>query len=195
MLPNKKAAGNKINEFNSTSLEQPSQNVIVEDIVMQDDMPDMDNTGNEPVVVPALFEDQTTVNPLIEEEPIEKAAQELGEELANTSADKTIIDVNAVEPEGDAAVPPTVDEVTSNAVVEKQIKTKRRRKLIIDEVKEIDSATMKTQLSDTSSIMGQLELAPPTRRLMQLKETSGVDKMFSSTSRPLHNKTLLKASY
>jgi cohesin complex subunit SCC1 len=51
---------------------------------------------------------------------------------------------------------------------------------------------MKTQLSDTSNILGQLELAPPTRRLMQLKETSGVDKMFSLTSRPLHNKALLK---
>lgn len=80
------------------------------------------------------------------------------------------------------------------AVVEKQIKTKRRRKLIIDDIKEIDSSTMKSQLSDTTGISGSLELAPPTRKLMQWKETGGVDKLFSMTSRPLHNKALHKVN-
>ena len=77
-------------------------------------------------------------------------------------------------------------------VVEKQVRTRRKKKLIIDEVKEIDSATMKAQLSDTSGILGTLELAPPTRKLMQWKESGTVDKLFSSTSRPLHSKVLLK---
>ncbi|CAF3445475.1 unnamed protein product, partial [Rotaria sp. Silwood2] len=48
---------------------------------------------------------------------------------------------------------------------------KRKRKLVVDEAKEIDSTSMKTQLSDTTDIVGVLELAPPTRRLMHLKET------------------------
>jgi hypothetical protein len=51
---------------------------------------------------------------------------------------------------------------------------------------------MKAQLSDTSSILGTLELAPPTRKLMELKETGGVDKLFFMTSRPLHSKQLSK---
>lgn len=51
---------------------------------------------------------------------------------------------------------------------------------------------MKSQLSDTSAISGSLELAPPTRKLMQWKETGGVDKLFSMTSRTLRNKTLCK---
>jgi len=76
---------------------------------------------------------------------------------------------------------------------EKQIRTRRRRnKLIIDDIKEIDSATMKSQLNDTSSILGTLELAPPTRKLMQLKETGGVDRLFAMTCRPLHSKLLNK---
>ena len=79
-------------------------------------------------------------------------------------------------------------------VVEKQVRTRRRKKLIIDDIKEIDSSTMKSQLSDTSGILGTLELAPPTRKLMQLKESGGVDKLFSLTSRPLHCRFLQKVT-
>ena len=67
---------------------------------------------------------------------------------------------------------------------------KRKRKLIIDEVKEIDSSSMKTQLSDTTDIVGVLELAPPTRRLMHLKETGGIEKLFASSSTGIFSKTL-----
>ena len=81
---------------------------------------------------------------------------------------------------------------TQPVVVEKQIRTKRRRKLIIDDVKEIDSATMKSQLSDTGAILGSLEMAPPTRKLMQWKENGGVDRLFVMTSRPLYSKALQK---
>lgn len=63
---------------------------------------------------------------------------------------------------------------------------------MIDEIKEIDSATMKAQLSDTTSILGTLELAPPTRKLMHLKEIGGVDKLFAMTARPIHNKLIAK---
>lgn len=36
---------------------------------------------------------------------------------------------------------------------------------------------MKAQLSDTSDIVATLDLAPPTKRLMQFKETGGVEKL------------------
>ncbi len=67
---------------------------------------------------------------------------------------------------------------------------KRKRKLVIDELKEIDSGSMKTQLSDTTDIVGVLELAPPTRRLMHLKETGGIEKLFSLSATSIFSKTL-----
>jgi hypothetical protein len=67
---------------------------------------------------------------------------------------------------------------------------KRKRKLVVDETKEIDSASMKTQLSDTTDIVGVLELAPPTRRLMHLKETGGIEKLFSFSATSIFSKTL-----
>lgn len=131
--------------------------------------------------VPTLFDDQPTVQAgphhTTTDEPASKQAR-LGDAIDEEENE----DVNAMD-ESNKKVP-----VENN----KQIRTRRRRKLIIDDVKEIDSATMKTQLSDTSSILGTLELAPPTRKLMELKETGGVDKLFTMCARPLHSKTLSK---
>ena len=59
------------------------------------------------------------------------------------------------------------------------IRTKRKRKLIVDEVKAIAGEEMKAQLSDTQDIVTTLDLAPPTKRLMHWKETGGVEKLFA----------------
>ena len=67
---------------------------------------------------------------------------------------------------------------------------RRKRKLVVDETKEIDSGSMKAQLSDTTDIVGVLELAPPTRRLMHLKETGGIEKLFSFSATSIYSKTL-----
>ncbi len=67
---------------------------------------------------------------------------------------------------------------------------RRKRKLVVDETKEIDSGSMKAQLSDTTDIVGVLELAPPTRRLMHLKETGGIEKLFSFSATSIFSKTL-----
>lgn len=71
-------------------------------------------------------------------------------------------------------------------------KTKRKRKLIVDEVKNISGEEMKAQLSDTTDIVTTLDLAPPTKRLMHWKETGGVEKLFALPGRPLLSKSLLK---
>jgi cohesin complex subunit SCC1 len=71
-------------------------------------------------------------------------------------------------------------------------RNKRRNKLIIDEVKEIDSNAMKSQLSDTRGILGTLELAPPTRKLMLWKETGGVDKLYAMPCRQIQSRTILR---
>jgi cohesin complex subunit SCC1 len=71
-------------------------------------------------------------------------------------------------------------------------KTKRKRKLIVDEVKNISGEEMKNQLSDTSDIITTLDLAPPTKRLMHWKETGGVEKLFALPARPIPARTLFK---
>lgn len=62
-------------------------------------------------------------------------------------------------------------------------RTKRKRKLIVDEVKNISGEEMKSQLSDTSDTVTTLDLAPPTKRLMHWKETGGVEKLFALPAR------------
>ena len=64
-------------------------------------------------------------------------------------------------------------------------KSKRKRKLVIDEQKGIPSETMKLQLSDTSDIVTTLDLAPPTKKLMHWKETGGVEKLFALPGRSM----------
>ncbi|KAL5014920.1 hypothetical protein ScPMuIL_009190, partial [Solemya velum] len=71
-------------------------------------------------------------------------------------------------------------------------RTKRKRKLVVDETICIPSETMKLQLSDTSDITTTLDLAPPTKKLMHWKETGGVEKLFALPSRPIVSKCISK---
>jgi hypothetical protein len=73
-------------------------------------------------------------------------------------------------------------------------KAKRKRKLIVDEVKNISGEEMKAQLSDTSDIVTTLDLAPPTKRLMHWKETGGVEKLFALPARPIPARVLFKVN-
>ncbi|XP_068603335.1 RAD21 cohesin complex component b [Brachionichthys hirsutus] len=74
----------------------------------------------------------------------------------------------------------------------KETKAKRKRKLIVDSMKELDSKTIRAQLSDYSDIVSTLDLAPPTKKLMMWKETGGVEKLFSLPAQALWNARLLK---
>ena len=74
-------------------------------------------------------------------------------------------------------------------------RTKRKRKLVIDEQKGIPSETMKMQLSDTSEIIATLDLAPPTKKLMHWKETGGVEKLFALPGRALVSKRVVAVSH
>jgi cohesin complex subunit SCC1 len=69
---------------------------------------------------------------------------------------------------------------------------KKRRKLgiIIDDVKILTGEEMKTQLSDCSDILTQLDLAPPSKKLMHWKKTGGSEKLFALPERTLHSKVL-----
>jgi len=69
---------------------------------------------------------------------------------------------------------------------------KRKRKLIVDEVKNISGEEMKAQLSDTSDIVTTLDLAPPTKRLMHWKETGGVEKLFALPGRHIPSRVIAR---
>jgi len=56
---------------------------------------------------------------------------------------------------------------------------KKKRKLVIDELKLIPSDTMRTQLRRAADLVVPLELAPPTKRLMEWKDVGGVDKLLA----------------
>uniref|UniRef100_A0A1Q3FXL7 Putative sister chromatid cohesion complex cohesin subunit n=2 Tax=Culex tarsalis TaxID=7177 RepID=A0A1Q3FXL7_CULTA len=71
-------------------------------------------------------------------------------------------------------------------------KSKRKRKLIVDEVKNISGEEMKSQLANTSDIVTTLDLAPPTKRLMYWKETGGVEKLFALPSRDIPARCMFK---
>lgn len=63
---------------------------------------------------------------------------------------------------------------------------------MVDEQKGIDSQSMKEQLFQTNDIVTTLDLAPPTRKLMQWKESGTVDKLFALPARIVPTKALEK---
>ncbi|XP_071515671.1 double-strand-break repair protein rad21 homolog isoform X2 [Panulirus ornatus] len=80
--------------------------------------------------------------------------------------------------------------VDASAIKSGWPRAKRKRKLIVDEVKNISGEEMKAQLSDTTDIVTTLDLAPPTKRLMHWKETGGVEKLFALPGRPIYARSL-----
>ena len=70
-------------------------------------------------------------------------------------------------------------------------RAKRKRKLVIDEQKGIPSETMKNQLANTQEIIGTLDLAPPSKKLMLWKETGGVEKLFALPGRAIATKKIM----
>jgi len=82
--------------------------------------------------------------------------------------------------------------VEASAVKGLSTRAKRKRKLIVDEIKAISGEEMKAQLSDTGDIVTTLDLAPPTKRLMHWKETGGVERLFALPGRTLQARHIFK---
>lgn len=71
---------------------------------------------------------------------------------------------------------------------------KKKRKLIVDEQKAISSESMKVQLANGMDLITPLDLAPPTKKLMQWKESGGVERLLVLPGRPLLRKEHLQVS-
>ncbi|KAM6453597.1 double-strand-break repair protein rad21-like protein 1 [Liasis olivaceus] len=82
-----------------------------------------------------------------------------------------------------------LDPVLDSALIRKQ-RSKRKRKLLVDAVKQLSNATMQKQLISYEDTVTTLDIAPPTRKLMILQELGSVDKLLSRPSQPLFSKDL-----
>ncbi|XP_070695066.1 double-strand-break repair protein rad21-like protein 1 [Pempheris klunzingeri] len=56
---------------------------------------------------------------------------------------------------------------------------KRKRRLVVDQAKQLTNESIREQLSDYSDLVAPLDMAPPTVQLMQWKESGGADKLFA----------------
>ncbi|XP_030589877.1 double-strand-break repair protein rad21-like protein 1 [Archocentrus centrarchus] len=92
-------------------------------------------------------------------------------EVETPTANQTTLLVN----EGEAfALEPV--PITPNST---RKKGKRKRKLVVDQTKELSNEYIREQLSDFSDLVDPLEMAPPTVQLMQWKESGGAKKLFA----------------
>ncbi|KAM4736737.1 double-strand-break repair protein rad21-like protein 1 [Anableps anableps] len=64
---------------------------------------------------------------------------------------------------------------------------KRKRKLVVDQAKELSNDSIREQISDYSDLIAPLDMAPPTVQLMQWKESGGADKLLSKPCSALLN--------
>ncbi|KAK3540222.1 hypothetical protein QTP70_028418 [Hemibagrus guttatus] len=71
-------------------------------------------------------------------------------------------------------------------------KLSRKRKLVVDQSKELSNDAIKAHLADCSDLLTLLDIAPPTRQLMDWKENGGVDYLFSHFCTPVMDSNLQK---
>ncbi|CAJ0609762.1 unnamed protein product [Cylicocyclus nassatus] len=71
-----------------------------------------------------------------------------------------------------------LEPLEASALDRQQERRRRKRRLIIDEQKNIGGDEMKANMADYSDTLQSLDLAPPTRRLMRMKESGIVEKLF-----------------
>lgn len=100
------------------------------------------------------------------ESPVPETAQEEG---VNETGNETTLLHN----EAEAFVLEPVE------VVQKKKRSRRKRKLVVDEEKILATEAIKSQLSDTADIVKPATLAPPTKCRMKLKISSTVEKLFA----------------
>lgn len=164
-----------------------------------DDDDDMDHFGGPPSVGGHSHYSSASSRPpsALGTAPIESGPSELPPSVPEPSLEMV---------EEPPAVSPTLEQTTllqneeesfalapvDASVLRGLTKTKRKRKLIVDEIKNISGEEMKNQLSDTTDIVTTLDLAPPTKRLMHWKETGGVEKLFALPARVIPARALSK---
>ncbi|KAM4608098.1 double-strand-break repair protein rad21-like protein 1 [Discoglossus pictus] len=122
-------------------------------------------------------------DPTLEHPTLEHPTPEHPEESNAANDEVTLISAN--EEEGFVLQP-----VEITASVEKK-KSKKKRNLIVDEEKELTSSVIRQQLGDFRDTLAAVDIAPPTRKLMDWKQKGGVEWLLSNPAQPLISAELL----
>ncbi|XP_073326993.1 double-strand-break repair protein rad21-like protein 1 [Pagrus major] len=72
-----------------------------------------------------------------------------------------------------------LEPVAITPTSEEKKRGNRKRKLVVDRIKELKNEFIRAQLSDYSDLITPLDMSPPTVQLMQWKESGGVDTLFA----------------
>ena len=140
---------------------------------------------------PMHSDDSRPPSPLEESVPEVPAAPQLDQTPVPSSPSRhsptpSVEPPAAVEPHETTTLLHNEEESFALAPVEASVlkgeKRKRKRKLVVDDIKAITGEGMKAQLSDSADIITTLDIAPPTKRLMHWKETGGVEELFNLPS-------------
>ncbi|KAL7975954.1 hypothetical protein Chor_005512 [Crotalus horridus] len=83
--------------------------------------------------------------------------------------------------------------IVDSALLKKQ-RSKRKRKLLVDTVKQLSKATMQKQLTSYTDTLTALHIAPPTRKLMILQELGSVDKLLTRPTQPCFSEDLQRVT-
>ncbi|XP_076022357.1 double-strand-break repair protein rad21-like protein 1 [Genypterus blacodes] len=67
----------------------------------------------------------------------------------------------------------------------KRKKEKRKRKLVVDQTKQLSNEAISNQLADISELVGPMDMAPPTCQLMRWKEEGSAAKLLGQTCSPI----------
>ncbi|XP_073930589.1 double-strand-break repair protein rad21-like protein 1 isoform X3 [Castor canadensis] len=105
-----------------------------------------------------------------------------GEMIDNLLQDDENILLEDMHLNREISLPP--EPPSSTVDIAEKRKSKKRR-LLIDPVKEINSKIMHKQLTSFADTLMILELAPPTQRLMMWKKRGGVDTLLSTAAQDL----------
>ncbi|XP_077623021.1 double-strand-break repair protein rad21-like protein 1 isoform X3 [Crocuta crocuta] len=105
-----------------------------------------------------------------------------GEMIDNLLQDDQNILLEDMRLNGEISMPPEPPDTIVDLAEKRKGK---KRKLLIDPIKEISSKIMHKQLTSFTDTLMVLELAPPTRRLMMWKKKGGVDTLLSSAAQDL----------
>ncbi|NXV79568.1 RD21L protein, partial [Atlantisia rogersi] len=81
-------------------------------------------------------------------------------------------------------------ESVYDTAVNQRKKNKRKRKLLVDVVKELSCSTIYNQLNNCTDILDTLDLAPPTKKTMMWKKSGEVDELLSHATEPVFHDDL-----
>ncbi|NXJ70712.1 RD21L protein, partial [Rostratula benghalensis] len=85
-----------------------------------------------------------------------------------------------------------VDDTGQNSATTTPMKTKGKRKLLVDVNKELSYSTIYNQLHNCTDILPTSDLAPPMKKTMMWKRSGGADKLLSQPTLPVFHTELQK---